>query len=887
MPVLARYPAGRTYPLISDALDLPKAFGPYTLLRRLAVGGMAEVYVAKTKGIGGFEKLIAIKVIHPRFSEDDHFIQMLVEEAKIAVQLSHVNIAQTFDLGCIEDTYYIAMEFVEGADVYRVGRRAKDKKVRLPIDICIYVCAEICAGLGYAHRKRDSEGQSLGIVHRDISPQNVLVSHAGEVKLVDFGIAKAALRGGQTEVGVIKGKYYYMSPEQAWGDPVDQRSDLFSAGIVLHELLTGEMVYTENNVPALLDKVRKAEIPSPRLKRPKISPKLESIMMKAVAKEPSDRYQSAHAFAQDLTEVLYKGNPTFTASRLAQLMGTLFPEQVKRHSQILELPPEDFEREPSVPPAKPLPKEVSLPAMSRAEFLPPKEASVVFDLGDADEDEDESTRNDILPFRRRKTTGTGPGLHTPAPPADPYAQFGGGADPGDWEDETFLKGKSEWEESTFIEEDGDAFRDAHGMIKSLRGAAPASNADLEGEMTVATMNPLALMANSVSDRTALGAPAFPDDDEEEPRTAMDAPAFHMPPKAFPKPGGAKPPSVPPPGALPPRRIPPPASLKQPPVPKLDPPTLDEPAPPMSPAPPIPRPPQPAAVVGAPHVLPPDAKEELEPERTMALSEEGLAMAPVARPAAPLAGPSSAGIRLGPAADRFFEAAPSAAEPFDPFGGVAVNADPSVAPLADPFSVPPPADPFEASPSPTGEMAAELGKPRPIRWIAAAVLVAIMISGIVAAGAWYASRPEPTSLTLITTPEGANVRLDDTELPHQTPVTLNDLASGGSVELTLTRTGHESRTDTFVLREGENRRVYHLNPIRVTLRITTEPEGAQVWVDDVLRGSSPLEIAGLSNDEELAIRCTLHGRQALRIYTVGEEPHQEIAVPLPAPPPAEE
>ncbi|MBZ0116119.1 MAG: protein kinase, partial [Sandaracinaceae bacterium] len=298
---------------LSDSLDLPKAFGPYTLLRRLAVGGMAEVYVAKTKGIGGFEKLVAIKVIHPRFSEDAHFVQMLVEEAKISVQLTHVNIAQTFDLGCIDDTYYIAMELIEGADTYRVQRRLEDRKIPMPLDIAAFIGAEVCNGLAYAHRKRDHEGRPLGIVHRDISPQNVLVSYSGEVKLVDFGIAKAALRGGQTEVGVIKGKYYYMSPEQAWGDPVDGRTDIFATGILLHELLTGVMVYQEENVPALLDRVRKADVPSPRKRRPDVPPELEAIVMKAVAREPADRYPSAQAMAQDLMRFLYAANPTFTA----------------------------------------------------------------------------------------------------------------------------------------------------------------------------------------------------------------------------------------------------------------------------------------------------------------------------------------------------------------------------------------------------------------------------------------------------------------------------------------------------------------------------------------------------------------------------------------------
>ncbi|MCB9591933.1 MAG: protein kinase [Sandaracinaceae bacterium] len=862
---------------------------------------MAEVYVAKTKGIGGFEKLIAIKVIHPRFSEDEHFIQMLVEEAKISVHLSHVNVAQTFDLGCIDDTYYIAMEFIEGADAYRVGKRAHDRNVALPVDICTYVAAEICNGLGYAHRKRDSEGRPMGIVHRDISPQNVLISYAGEVKLVDFGIAKAALRGGQTEVGVIKGKYYYMSPEQAWGDPVDQRSDIFSTGILLHELLTGEMVYQENNVPALLDRVRKAEIASPRHKRPDVNPALERVIMKSLAKEPADRYQSAHAFGQDLTELLYKGNPTFTASRLAQLMGALFPDDVRRHSQILKLP----EDEPNAPSEPPPSQDVELPPMSRDEFVPPPEASVVFDLGDVDGDE--STRNDILPFRRSSSGRTAPIANpppSPEPPTDRFAEFGGLPAPEDWEEETFLKGRGEWDESTLVDEDGDAFQSAHEAIKALRRpGAPPPPEDLPGESTVATDNPLAFVAtrvadsallrpdadDDVEDRTAFGAPAFPDDDDDDElpdKTAMAAPAFdsNAPPSggvmdrtanqapafkpgamAFPRPRGAKPASVPPPGRMPPKgRIPPPPRRPPPPPPDDEPSTLDDPVPPGAPH-----------LVGAPMALHPDAPDELPAERTVALSEEGNAVVPM--PAArgfPLSGPSSAGIRLGPEADRYFQ--PPGQQPFDPFGGVSAPSQPEVAvqPLADPFAAPPPRTDMPE------ENAEQLGKPQPIRFILAAVAVALLVAIVAAVGAWFASRPDPTTLTLITTPEGAEVSLDGDPLPHQTPVTLPDLQPGRVVQLELHRSGHEDRTDSFTLREGENRRVYHLNPIQVTLRITTEPVGAQVWVDGVLRGSSPLEIAGLSIGEELALRGSLLGRDAEQHYTVGEDRAQQVTLTIP-------
>jgi serine/threonine protein kinase len=311
----------------TEAIDLPRPFGPYTLTRRLAVGGMAEVYVAKTQGIGGFEKLLAIKVIHPTYSEDEQFITMLVEEAKLSVLLNHNNVVQTFDLGCTEDTYFIAMELVEGADCYRMLKALRQRKAVLPLDICAYIVSAVCSALDYAHRKRDSGGNPLRIVHRDVSPQNVLVSFSGDVKLADFGIAKAALRTQDTQVGIIKGKYYYMSPEQAWGDPMDHRSDIFSAGVVLHELLTGEMLYQADNLPELLDRVRKAELRPPSAFRRDVPAELDAITMKALARRPEDRYESAHDLGQALTQFLYQHQPSFTTARVARLMSQLFAEE--------------------------------------------------------------------------------------------------------------------------------------------------------------------------------------------------------------------------------------------------------------------------------------------------------------------------------------------------------------------------------------------------------------------------------------------------------------------------------------------------------------------------------------------------------------------------------
>ncbi len=297
-----------------------RQFGPYRLIRQIAVGGMAEIHLAKTAGIAGFEKYVAIKMIHPNFAEDEQFIQMLVDEAKIAVQLTHGNIAQTFDLGRVGDTYYITMEYVDGADLYKLLRRGSEQDIEMPLDVCAFIGKEITSALDHAHRKRDHLGKSLGIVHRDVSPQNVLVSYAGEIKLVDFGIAKATMKARQTAVGVIKGKYYYMSPEQAWGDPIDFRSDIFSAGIVLYEMITGQMLYLEEDLHKLLEMARAADIAPPSKLRRGIPPQLERIVMHALQKVPGERYQSAGDFATDLERFLHAYSPVFTASKIVGLL---------------------------------------------------------------------------------------------------------------------------------------------------------------------------------------------------------------------------------------------------------------------------------------------------------------------------------------------------------------------------------------------------------------------------------------------------------------------------------------------------------------------------------------------------------------------------------------
>lgn len=282
--------------------------------------------MALATGVGGFEKLVAIKLIHPSYSDDEQFIRMLVDEAKLSVLLTHSNIAQTFDLGTIDGRFFIVMEYVDGVDAAKLLRRMHAAGDRMPIAAALFIAIRICQALDYAHRKTDATGRSLNVIHRDVSPHNILLSIEGEVKLTDFGIAKAASSTTETEVGVIKGKYCYMSPEQAWADPIDLRSDVYAAGAVLYEMLTGTMlVEPDENLPALLERVRAAEhVPARRL-RPEIPGEVEAILEKALAPRRDDRYETAGDFAADLERALYAVDRSFNQPKLQALMAEYVP----------------------------------------------------------------------------------------------------------------------------------------------------------------------------------------------------------------------------------------------------------------------------------------------------------------------------------------------------------------------------------------------------------------------------------------------------------------------------------------------------------------------------------------------------------------------------------
>ena len=298
-------------------------YGRYVLLERLAVGGMAEVFRAKRKGVEGFEKVVAVKRILPHLSSNKDFIDMFVDEAKMVASLSHPNIAQIFDLGKIDDSYYIAMEFVEGRDLRTILSRARNRGTHLGVDLAALIAAKVGAALEYAHRHRDDDGNDLRIVHRDVSPQNILVSTEGEVKLVDFGIARAATKASHTDSGSLRGKLLYMSPEQAWGKALDNRSDIFSLGGVFFEALTGHPLFSGNSEMSILERVREARVLTPSSLNPAVPIELEAVVTRALQRDPDERYQDAAEMLLDLDTYLRR-RPAVGPNELARFVARLF-----------------------------------------------------------------------------------------------------------------------------------------------------------------------------------------------------------------------------------------------------------------------------------------------------------------------------------------------------------------------------------------------------------------------------------------------------------------------------------------------------------------------------------------------------------------------------------
>jgi serine/threonine-protein kinase len=314
-------------------MSLPSAdatsarFGRYRLLERLGAGGMAIVYRASAVGPDGKERELVIKRVLPELSRDKEFSAMLVAEARISARLRHPNIVQVYELGRVDDEYYLAMELVDGVDVVKLLNRCIERKRPVPIGLACHIAAEVASALGYAHDLADNEGRPLAIVHRDVSPSNVMISRTGAVKLLDFGVAKAAehVRDERTRTGTLKGKVNYLSPESADGLPVDRRADVFALGIVLHEVLTLRRLFKTEGDLQTLRLIREAKVALPSTQRLDVPPELDRIVMKMLARNPSDRYPDCKLLAAELQPLAQQAGAGTAA--LAQFLEELGPGQ--------------------------------------------------------------------------------------------------------------------------------------------------------------------------------------------------------------------------------------------------------------------------------------------------------------------------------------------------------------------------------------------------------------------------------------------------------------------------------------------------------------------------------------------------------------------------------
>jgi tRNA A-37 threonylcarbamoyl transferase component Bud32 len=306
----------------------PQAFGRYYLVDKIAVGGMAEVFKAKSYSEAGFEKLLVIKRILDHLSDNSEFVEMFIDEAKLSVELQHANIVQIYDFGRFGDNYYIAMECVEGKDIKGILRKLAQLRKLMPRELALLIAHEMCKGLDHAHKKANHAGEALHIVHRDISPSNIIVSYSGEVKVADFGIAKAESSAFDTKDGVLKGKYEYMSPEQASGQRVDHRSDLFATGIILHEMLTGRRLFKTDSDLKTLEKIKNAPVPPPSELNPSVPPELDRLVLKALSRDPDERFADCRAMQGAILEFLAPQTPDSLRASLQQFMTELFVEEI-------------------------------------------------------------------------------------------------------------------------------------------------------------------------------------------------------------------------------------------------------------------------------------------------------------------------------------------------------------------------------------------------------------------------------------------------------------------------------------------------------------------------------------------------------------------------------
>lgn len=319
-------------PAAPDGTPAPvqiEVFGKYYLIDRIGVGGMGEIFRAISFGVGGFENFVAIKRIVTPPAGDDRFVRMFLDEAKVFAVLQAANVVRMYDFGRVGDSYFIAMECVDGKDVRYLLSNLAASRSTLPVAFAVYIAMEAAKGLDYAHNRTSIDGQPLNIVHRDINPSNILVSYMGEVKVGDFGIVRAVSCIEKTDVGAITGKLGYMSPEQTQGVHLDRRSDIFALGVFLHEMLTGRRLFKGVSDVDTLDRIRRVEVPLPSTLNSEVSPELDQVVMRALQREPCDRYQNAAELVAALREVLHPVSPDVVQQSLAQFMHQMFGEDLQ------------------------------------------------------------------------------------------------------------------------------------------------------------------------------------------------------------------------------------------------------------------------------------------------------------------------------------------------------------------------------------------------------------------------------------------------------------------------------------------------------------------------------------------------------------------------------
>src|SRR4051812_36616528 len=297
-------------------------FGKYLLVGEIAVGGMAEVFLAVHKGVESFIKVVVIKRVLPHLSNNPEFVRMFCDEARLAARLEHPNIVRTYEFGEVNGQYFTAMEYLPGEDLFKALNNLSMSRQLMPLHMAVGIGHQLCNGLHFAHQFTDTSGKPLNLVHRDINPANILITYGGEVKIIDFGVAKTDANV-QTINGVIKGKVAYMPPDQVLGREVDQRADIFSAGVVLWEVLTGRPLFLRSNEAATLYAIMNAPIPPPSKLRADVPPELDRIVTRALARSPGDRYASAEDMAGALDDVLTR-MPRFDARVVAGKLEELF-----------------------------------------------------------------------------------------------------------------------------------------------------------------------------------------------------------------------------------------------------------------------------------------------------------------------------------------------------------------------------------------------------------------------------------------------------------------------------------------------------------------------------------------------------------------------------------